>query len=90
MRKPVLYSLLIPSITCIVLCSTWLVMISLYFLSTGGTYSQTLSDGSMVCHIPVFTRDSWFWAAFQLFGAPLALIIASWRTIAYCRTKVKS
>jgi hypothetical protein len=87
MRKPILYGLFIPSIICIVLCTTWLVLISNVLLATGGTYGYTTPDGDIVCGIPVFTQDDWSWPAFRLFGVPLVLIIASWRTIAYCRKK---
>jgi len=89
MRKPLLYGLLIPSITCIVLCSIWLVLFSTCLIASGGTYSRTLEDGSIACGIPIFDRDALFWAPFQLFGVPLILIGASWRTIAYCRQSLQ-
>ena len=90
MRKPVFDVLLGLSILCIMLCSMWLVLVTMFLIGTGGTYSRTFPDGSMACGIPVFTRDDWFWRVFQLFGVPLILIIASWQTIAYCRRGLQS
>ena len=89
MRKAILYGLLIPSIICLVLCLTWLVLFSISLIGTGGTYSRTFPDGSIACGIPIFPRDEWFWPLFQLFGVPVVLVIASWQTIAYCRRVYK-
>src|SRR6185295_15365699 len=83
----VFYGLLISSISCIVLCSVWLVLLSIYLIGTGGTYSRSFPDGTLACGRPIFTRDAWFWTGFQLFGVPLILMIASCRTIAYCRRR---
>ena len=89
MRKAVLYSVMALSIICVAVSALWIALLSNFLLSTGGTYSRTYEDGGIACGIPVFTRDEWFWPAFQLFGVPLILLIASWRTIAYCSGQIK-
>ena len=77
------------SIACIAISALWLVLLSIYVLSTGGTYSRTFADGSIACGISIFTKDEWFWPMFQLFGAPLTLLIAAWRTITYYSGQIK-
>lgn len=89
MRKTFWYSLKGVSVAGVAVCALWLVLLSIFLLSTGGTYSRTYEDGSIACGIPVFTREEWFWPAFQLFGVPLALLAASWRTVTYCSGQIR-
>ena len=83
------YSLKGISVTGVAVCMLWLVLVSVYLLSTGGTYSRTFEDGSIACGIPVFTREEWFRPVCRLFGAPLAVLVASLRTVAYCSGQIK-
>ena len=78
-----------PSIACVAASALWLILLTVFLLGTGGTYSRAYDDGSIACGIPVFTREEWFWPAFQLFGAPLAVFAASLRTIAYCSSRLR-
>jgi O-antigen ligase len=88
MRRVFWHSLRGLSVVGAAACALWLVLLSMFLLSTGGTYSRTFEDGSVACGIPVFTREEWFWPAHQLFGAPLALLVAFWRTAAYSSGRV--
>ena len=89
MHRVLWYSLKGISVTVVTVCILWLILLSMFLLSTGGTYYRAFEDGSIACGIPVFTREEWFWPAFQLFGAPLAVLVASWRTVAYCSGRIK-
>jgi hypothetical protein len=84
-----LYSLMVFSIACAAVSALWPVLLTQLLLSSGGTYSRTYEDGSIACGIPVFDAENWFWPAFQLYGVPLALLAASWRTITYCSNRLK-
>lgn len=77
MRNAVFYGLVIPSIVCIAVCSIWLVVVSIFMIGTGGTFSRSLPDGSIECGIPIFSTGEWLWPVFQLFGVPLIMMIAS-------------
>ena len=89
MRRAFWYSLKGVSVVGVAACALWLTLLSMFLLSTGGTYSRTFEDGSIACGIPVFTRGEWFWPAFQLFGAPLAVLVASWRAAAFCSGRIR-
>lgn len=67
----------------------WLLAVSMFLLATGGTYSRSYDDGTLVCGIPMFTREGWLWPAFSLFGAPFVVLAASWRTVVYCSGRLK-
>ena len=67
----------------------WMLAVSMFLLATGGTYSRMYEDGTLEWGIPVFTGEEWFRPAFSLFGAPLVVLAASWRTVAYCASWLK-
>lgn len=89
MRRTALRVLTALSAICLAAATVWLLVVSHFLLSTGGTYSRTFPDGSIACGIRVFTSNDWFWPGFRLFGAPLAVIAASGRTIGYCLTRLR-
>ena len=81
MRRLTLYSVISLSVVAGVGALLWLVVVSIYLIGTDATYSQMSEDGSLACRIPVFTKEEWFWPAFQLFVVPVIVLAASWRTV---------
>jgi hypothetical protein len=53
MRRAVLHITTALSFACLAVAALWLILVTLFLLSTGGTYSRTFADGSIACGIPV-------------------------------------
>ena len=84
MRKLVISAFFVFSVVCAALASLWLVLITHHLITTGATYSRTVTaeDGSnlIICGISIFNREDWLWSSFELFGVQILILIASIRT----------
>lgn len=83
MQKFTFLILLIFSIICCALTGLCFALAILYFLITGGNYSQSFieQDGGIVMACGyIFDWENWFWILFELLVAPLFIFLAAFRT----------
>lgn len=66
----------------------WMLLVSFILLETGAKYSIVTESGAMACNIPIFTRETWLWVLFELYGLPSIILAASWRTKNFCNEKL--
>ena len=78
MRKVALLILVGISVVSAIASASWIFLAGGYFLSTGGTYGDTI-----VCGMPVFTSDNWLQVSLLLFGLPLIVLLVAVKLFKY-------